>query len=583
MDNLFDLNDTKDLGDKPIDHLRYHKTLGLAVCGDVRLTRLETEIIDCPDFQRLRRIQQLGPSSWVYPTALHTRFDHSLGVLKMTDTMITAIREGLNQVDPKNGRSPQRCNITDQQRILARLCGLLHDVTHVPFGHTLEDELRIFDSHDDLNPDVHSEGLARFEQLMGPSSRIGMLIIKHLGNEMYDRLIAIIYRGKNDRLPANDFDGPTYDEFVYYLVSDTVCSDLIDYLERDSYFCNLGLSMNKRFLDYLYVADVKLKDYAEERRRVVVRLWKPRDEAPRRDIMTDLAGLLESRYKLAERVYFHHTKIIVGTMIGRSALEAKRIGVLNSVDMLKFGDHTLLDYLGDLKNRISADIVKKNSLEIDTASRLSKAVLDRDIYDQLIRYSKEDFDSGRGNENSYSELITTFSTAERRRAIENMLAEAASARPGDVLIYVASPEMNRKIARAVVDYRGTQRILKEVDDPTLRARLENIEDSHRRLWNADILVHPELTEKQRQCIRLAFEGHFMPKRKAEDAFCSLINATVANDEAFSNRPRLDLIEAASNAAKRLVAREAVAGHDVGGLLPLLRETLRNELDSAVEK
>src|SRR4051794_7405207 len=75
----------------PID-LQTHKTIRIAVSGDVPMTRLETRIIDTAPFQRLRAIKQLSTASLVYPTAMHTRFDHSLGTLAMALEMLGAIR-----------------------------------------------------------------------------------------------------------------------------------------------------------------------------------------------------------------------------------------------------------------------------------------------------------------------------------------------------------------------------------------------------------------------------------------------------------------------------------------------------------
>src|SRR5712664_2217045 len=82
----------KDRGDVP-DFLRPKKTMQIAVSGGVLVTDLERRIIDTPDFQRLRGIRQLGLAYFVYPTALHTRFDHSLGTLHMATRMVHAIRE----------------------------------------------------------------------------------------------------------------------------------------------------------------------------------------------------------------------------------------------------------------------------------------------------------------------------------------------------------------------------------------------------------------------------------------------------------------------------------------------------------
>src|SRR6185369_10845328 len=109
--------------------------------------QLEKNIVDTPDFQRLRGLRQLGPASMVYPTANHTRFEHSLGTLAVADRIISTINDRSNKYKQESGR------VSDEQRALARLYALLHDVTHVPFGHTVEDELKIFERHDQLRDD----------------------------------------------------------------------------------------------------------------------------------------------------------------------------------------------------------------------------------------------------------------------------------------------------------------------------------------------------------------------------------------------------------------------------------------------
>lgn len=120
--------------------LPFKKTIRIAVTGDVLLTETEAAVIDARTFQRLRGVRQLGTVNFVYPTALHTRFDHSLGTLAKADEMVLAIA--------KNAKSDlNERDITMEQRRLARMYALLHDVPHIPFGHTIEDELRLFRRH----------------------------------------------------------------------------------------------------------------------------------------------------------------------------------------------------------------------------------------------------------------------------------------------------------------------------------------------------------------------------------------------------------------------------------------------------
>lgn len=103
--------------------------------GDIELSPAETAILDLPVMQRLRGIKQLGTAYLVYPGALHTRFDHSVGACAMAHRIVADLVRGGLDVPPE---------LEDAIGV----AGLLHDVTHIPFGHTLEDERRLFPRHD---------------------------------------------------------------------------------------------------------------------------------------------------------------------------------------------------------------------------------------------------------------------------------------------------------------------------------------------------------------------------------------------------------------------------------------------------
>ena len=208
--------------DVPADDLTFKRTIRIAVTGDVHLTAAEAAVVDARDFQRLRGVRQLGTVNLLYPTALHTRFDHSLGTLARADKMVRALAKNMTGAD-----GPPL-----EQRKLARMYALLHDIAHVPFGHTFEDEYQLHDRHD--------RNGARIAHFLGPDSEIGMIVREMESSRFYERLMMIGLWSSDD---ARVSDGGGEDEtFIHDLVSEGVCADLLDYLERDSYFCNLGKS-----------------------------------------------------------------------------------------------------------------------------------------------------------------------------------------------------------------------------------------------------------------------------------------------------------------------------------------------------
>ncbi|WP_456472745.1 HD domain-containing protein [Methanocaldococcus sp.] len=94
------------------------KVIRDSIHKDIYLTEAEIKIIDSEEFQRLRNIKQTGLTYLVYPSANHTRFEHSIGTLYLA------------------GRMGEKLNIENLD--LLRVSALLHDIGHPPFSHTLE-------------------------------------------------------------------------------------------------------------------------------------------------------------------------------------------------------------------------------------------------------------------------------------------------------------------------------------------------------------------------------------------------------------------------------------------------------------
>ena len=92
------------------------------------------KIISTPEFQRLRRVSQLGICQYIFPSATHTRYEHSLGVSNLADRLIHEI----NMKQILQDEISECDRITEEDVKLICIAGLVHDLGHGPFSHTYE-------------------------------------------------------------------------------------------------------------------------------------------------------------------------------------------------------------------------------------------------------------------------------------------------------------------------------------------------------------------------------------------------------------------------------------------------------------
>lgn len=281
------------------------------VHGDVELSREELRLIDTAAFQRLRGVKQLGTASLVYPGAVHSRFEHSIGVLHVTQQLLDAIARNAIR-DPGQAMEP-----TPEEARILRFAALLHDVTHVPFGHNLEDQTGLLQRHD-----VPS----RFADKLAPDAELGAVLD---GFGVRREVLAILTGG------AGETDIPP---FWSQILSDTIDADLLDYLRRDAYHTGLELHYDRRVIGYFRV------DRASQRMFVDC----AKDGMLREDVVSELLRVLETRFHFSERVYYHHAKIAAGALIARMVEIALIDGALRATDLLEETDQGLVDRLGRL-------------------------------------------------------------------------------------------------------------------------------------------------------------------------------------------------------------------------------------------
>ncbi|UZE92791.1 MAG: HD domain-containing protein [Methanosarcinales archaeon] len=152
--------------------------------GYIVLDDLALALIDTPEMQRLRRIRQLGLSNFVYPGANHTRFEHSLGTLHLTDQLLHQLQ------------------VTGPERDEVRAAALLHDIGHGPFSHATEELIRqrTGKGHDDVEGRIsngaianvlkaHSLDSVRIAQLIQGETAYGQLINSEIDVDKMDYLV----------------------------------------------------------------------------------------------------------------------------------------------------------------------------------------------------------------------------------------------------------------------------------------------------------------------------------------------------------------------------------------------------------
>ena len=104
--------------------------------GFIGISSWERDILNHPALQRLRRIRQLGLSDMVYPGSVHTRFEHSLGVMHVASRMFSEIR--VRSPDLLKELGYEGAGL-DRQHALIRITALVHDMGHAPFSHAAEE------------------------------------------------------------------------------------------------------------------------------------------------------------------------------------------------------------------------------------------------------------------------------------------------------------------------------------------------------------------------------------------------------------------------------------------------------------
>ena len=476
------------------EFLRAHKKLTDPVHGDIYLTVLETAVLDSAPMQRLRRVRQLGTTQLVYPGATHTRFSHVLGALRAAQDLVDVVlAQGLGPAPVDDLFHEWRSNDDEQTydckvgeaTVLARLGGLLHDLGHVPFGHTLEEDLGILTPHDE-NEERYEYLWDRVVHDLKARSDIapGGII---LPDELVKQLRALIL-SKAESTKSIEQKYP----FVADIVGNTICADLIDYLRRDHLYTGLPAAFGHKFLDGFYVTR---SDHPFQRRRMVIRI--SRAGQPRADVVSELFKYLRYRYELSERALVHHAKLAADVMIGKAidmwhaALEAESDAVAARTaiesQVLRRGDDGLLEHLIDVAEQ------RPSESRWGGIADIARQLQGRRLFKGIGVYTRRAM---------APDLYARYGDAKQRERVERDAAHYAGADHGwMVALWVPNPEMRLKAAEVFVDDGNTTELvhLGAWDREHVSRGMEIVE-SHYRLWAVRVYVDSRLSDEQRAVV-----------------------------------------------------------------------------------
>jgi uncharacterized protein len=241
------------------------------IYGFVTLEGIERKIIESESFQRLRRIRQLGWTDVVFPGAMHTRFEHSLGVMHMATRMFDEIvARSKHRLSEELGFNP-----TDytRWRKIVRLAALLHDLGHGPFSHVSE---KLFP----VNPSTKEYYQHEDYSIAAIRYAFGDLL------EEYPEIIDLIS------------DGKAKPECLLWrqLVSGQIDADRMDYLLRDAH--HVGVPYGR----YDWQRIVSTIDFLSSDNGLRIGV--------RRGGRHAAESLLIARYMMFNCVYNHRTRVI---------------------------------------------------------------------------------------------------------------------------------------------------------------------------------------------------------------------------------------------------------------------------------
>jgi HD superfamily phosphohydrolase len=293
--------------------------------GYIKLTELETKIIQLPVFNRLHRIRQSSFAFMVYPTAQGTRFAHSIGTMKVASDIAEEILKNLSYGDKKSilGDMEEREFVE-----IARLAGLLHDIGHGPFSHTSERILR--DVLKEVSHDEYDEGCELWGREEFPVHEFytykliqkGQDLAELLENEAPSNCKQIIcdvitHRSNSSNIPQEALN------LLQQIITSQLDADKMDYLLRDAYISGVGYGRIDLQRIILSIRAVRPKGSEDSKYRLAVKVRG----------LSAVEDMIDARFKMYKWLYHHHMVVLMDVLLEKAIKKLIEEDLLDRKDL----------------------------------------------------------------------------------------------------------------------------------------------------------------------------------------------------------------------------------------------------------
>jgi HD superfamily phosphohydrolase len=429
---------------KNVNHSIYSRVIRCAVHGDINFSEYEWRLINSKEFNRLRNLKQLGTTNLVYPGATHSRFSHALGAVHCASKILDSLEN--------IGGDP----ITESERMIVRLYALMHDITHIAYGHTLEDELNIFDRHD-----KNMDRLVRL--LFSDKSTVG----ENLRSSEEGRIVLELL---NPELENKDF------AWAREIVTSPIGADVLDYIDRDSINCGL----DHRVDSAIYRRFKRQKSIAKKNQYVAATLYGK--HGLRLDAEFAVNSILYQRFALFLKVYTHPVKVAAGAMIGKALsieLADKNSGL----------NESKIEFMSD--EELELKLIESTN---DDVRSLGQYVRKRHIYKPIFRSRVVPKEADWTQEKSHVYFLNELNIFDnlKRLKIEKELVEKFGIESKDFIIYCdPSAPGKKKFSQRVEVNKG----MPAIRNNEYRWHIDMLKN-HIGLWHIYGFINPNVPKEK---------------------------------------------------------------------------------------